>query len=263
MKRQGEPSWCRQARATGEACPPRPSPVEGEGVLGIPGLAAEAGLVHGFSTMALGSMRGPAPDGGPLTPARRAFAEVLGLDPGRLTAAGAVHGAEVARVDEPAGVVRGCDAVMTDRPGLPLLATFADCWPVLLYDPVRPAVALVHAGWRGSAAGIAVRAVAAMRREYGSSPADLVAGLGPGICARCYEVGEEVAGRFDAARARPAGDGRFRLDLEAVNRGQLEAAGLRPQRVHVHGACTRETAELASHRRAADSVRFACLVAIR
>jgi purine-nucleoside/S-methyl-5'-thioadenosine phosphorylase / adenosine deaminase len=232
-------------------------------VLHIPALAAEPGLIHGFSTVALGSMRLPAPGAGPLTPERRAFAATLGLDGARLTVAGAVHGAEVGRVDEPAGAVRARDALVTDRPCLPLLATFADCYPVLLYDPDRHALALVHAGWRGTAAGIAGRAVEALAGEYGSRPARLVAGIGPGICGACYEVGEEVAARFDAAFLRPSPAGRQLLDLAAANRAQLVEAGVSADRVHVHGECTRESAALPSHRRSPDGSRFACIAALR
>jgi YfiH family protein len=234
-------------------------------VLRISGLAVEQRLVHGFSTLPLGSMGLPAPGADPLTAQRRAFAEDLGLDGGALTVAGAVHGAEVARVDAPAGAARGHDALVTDRPGVPLLATFADCYPVLLFDPDRPAVALVHAGWRGTAAGIAARAVEALRREYACDPGRLVAGVGPGICGRCYEVAEEVAARFDAAFVRPsprAPDRRL-LDLAAANRAQLESAGVPEARIHPHGACTYECAALPSHRRSADGLRFACIAAIR
>jgi polyphenol oxidase len=234
-------------------------------VLRIPGLEAVPGLVHGFSTRALGTMRSPVPGAGPLTPARRSFAAALGLDGAPITVAGAVHGAGVARVDGPAGVVRGRDALVTDRPGLPLLATFADCYPVLLFDPGRPALALVHAGWRGTAAGIVALAVQAMASEYGSVAAGLLAGIGPGICGPCYEVGEEVARRFDQAFVRPSpcGDGRRLLDLAAANRAQLAAAGVPAERIHVHGACTRESAVLPSHRRSPDGARFACIAAIR
>jgi YfiH family protein len=166
------------------------------------------------------------------------------------------------RVDEPAGLVPGCDGLVTDRPGLPLLATFADCYPVLLFDPVRRALALAHAGWRGAAAGVATAAVQALAREYGSRPGDLLAGLGPGICRRCYAVGEEVAVRFPPTVVFRDGD-RILLDLPAALHAQLVDAGVRAEHVHVHGACTRETPELPSHRRSADGTRFACLAAIR
>jgi len=232
-------------------------------VLRVPGLATHASLVHGMSTLAFGDMRGPKPGHAALTPARKAFAEALGLEPGRLAVAGAVHDARVARVDEPAGLLRGFDALVTDRPRLALLATFADCYPVVLYDPARRAVALAHAGWRGSRAGIARRAVQALGREYGSRPEDLVAGLGPGICGGCYEVSQDVAGHFEASHTRPSHDGRLFLDLAAVNRDQLLAVGVPLGRVHVLGLCTRERPELPSHRRVPDGVRFACIAAIR
>ncbi|HKF77955.1 MAG TPA: polyphenol oxidase family protein [Candidatus Dormibacteraeota bacterium] len=236
--------------------------VEEAAVLRIAGLAAVPGLVHGFSTAALGSMRGPGPGRSPITPERRALAEALGLDAGRLTAARAVHGATVARVDAPGTVAGTCDALVTDRPGQPLLATFADCWPALLFDQDRRALALVHAGWRGTAAGVVAGAVAALRREYGCRPQDLVVGLGPGICRRCYEVGEDVAARFDGVCLQPSTTGRFLLDLAAANRAQLEGAGVPADQIHEHGACTRESPELASHRRCPDGRRFACMAAI-
>jgi polyphenol oxidase len=246
---------------------PRSSTDAGTRILRIAGLETEPGLVHGFSTLALGSMRGPAPGVDPLTAERRAFAGELGVDPGRLTVSGAVHGAAVARVDEPVAAVRGVDALVTDRPGLPLLATFADCYPVVLHDPALRALALVHAGWRGTVARVAAAAVEALRREYGCRPGGLVAGVGPGICGACYEVGEEVAAHFDPRFLRPSpganGSDRALLDLAAANRAQLEEAGLPPERIHLHGGCTRESAVLPSHRRSPDGQRFACIAAIR
>jgi len=184
------------------------------------------------------------------------------LDPAEAATAAMVHGAQVARVDTAGVTVSGVDGLVSDRPGLPLLASFADCYPVIVYDRNRPAVGLAHAGWRGTAAGIAGELVRTLEREYGSRPADLVAGIGPGICGDCYQVGQEVAERFDGF-ARPDEEGRFRLDLVAANRAQLEASGVPAAGIHVHGACTFESAHLPSHRRRPDGARFYCLVALR
>jgi YfiH family protein len=227
--------------------------------LTIKTLASQPGLVHGFSRLELGSMRRSPDDATVATPSRRAFAAALGADPDRLTVAGAVHGAEVARVDSPRGGIDGVDVLITDRPLTPLLATFADCYPILLHDPHRRALAIVHAGWRGTAAGVVRSAVTALAREYGSRPSDLVCGIGPGICGRCYEVGPEVAERFSAEVVRPAGRGHFRLDLAAANHDQLIEEGVRAERITRHPACTLESADLPSHRRAPDGFRFACL----
>jgi YfiH family protein len=229
-------------------------------VLKIPGLEAADGLVHGFSTLALGNVGlTHAPDPEPVIASRRDFARALGVD--RLTVLGAVHGASVARVDEPQDVIDGVDALITDRPGVALFATFADCYPVVLWDPQRRSAALVHAGWRGTLAGVAVAAVQALRDEFGSDPSAMAAGIGPGICGRCYEVGEEVASRFDQQFVSGAGDGRFHLDLAAANRAQLENAGVAS--VHILDLCTKETAFLPSHRRRPDGTRFGGIVAIR
>jgi YfiH family protein len=208
-------------------------------------------------------MRRPrgAPD--PLTPARHKFAQAMRVDPARITYAGAVHGAQVARVDEPRGVVDGVDALVTDRPGLPLLALYADCFPLILYSPERACAALGHAGWRGTAAGIAGAMVQALHREYGCEPAELLAGIGPGICAGCYEVGEEVARCFPAAVTAPSPAGRHLLDLAAANRLAWLESGLDPARIRVCGVCTRESGQLYSHRRDADGSRFAGLLALR
>jgi len=197
-----------------------------------------------------------------LTPARRDFAAHLGLDGDLLTVVGAVHGVKVARVDAAQGAVEGVDGLVTDRPGLPLLATYADCYPLLVYDPGRRTVGLAHAGWRGTAAGMAGALVAALTREYGSRPSDLVAGIGPGICGRCYQVGGEVAARFHGV-ARPDAEGGFRLELAAAKRAQLEAAGIPAGRVNVLGTCAVEAADLPAHRRRADGAGFGGLVALR
>src|SRR5689334_9475845 len=99
-----------------------PSSTDGP-VLRIPALAAEPGLVHGFSTLAMGNMRVPVPGSDPLTPQRGAFVAALGLDGSLLNVADGRHGSRVARIDRPTGPVDGHDALVTDRPGLPLLAT--------------------------------------------------------------------------------------------------------------------------------------------
>jgi polyphenol oxidase len=230
-------------------------------VLTIPGLEAEPGLVHGFSTLALGSvgLRG-APDPEPVLASRRAFARALGVDGEQLTVAGAVHGADVARVDESKGVIDGVDALITDRRRVGLFATFADCYPIVLWDPQRRCAALAHAGWRGTLARVGPAAVRALLDEYGSEPEHITAGIGPGICGHCYEVGEEVASRFDPRFVTTGPGGRFLLDLAATNRVQLEEAGVR--HVHVLDLCTKETLFLPSHRRSPDGTRFGAIVAL-
>jgi YfiH family protein len=221
----------------------------------------DPGFIHGFSTNALGTVGlTHAPDPVPVLASRRAFARAVGIGDEALTTAGAVHGSAVARVDEPKDVVQGVDGLITNSKGVALFATYADCYPIVLWDPVTRAAGLAHAGWRGTAAGVAHAVVKAMHDEYGSAPDNIRAGIGPGICGRCYEVGIEVASQFEPRFVTPSGD-RFLLDLAAANRAQLEAMGVSD--IHVLGLCTKETDYLPSHRRSPDGTRFGAIVALR
>jgi YfiH family protein len=221
-----------------------------------------SGLIHGFSTLELGSVGlTHAKDPDAVREARRRFAASLNLDPDTLTVAGAVHGAQVARVDAPTESIDGVDALITDRPGIALFATYADCYPIVLWDPKHHAAGLVHAGWRGTEAHVATAALAEMGEEFGTQPEDVKAGIGPGICGNCYEVAAEVAERFDSAHVKPSKSGRYLLDLAAANRAQLNAAGVRD--VFKLDLCTKETQALPSHRRDPDGTRFGAIVALR
>ena len=222
---------------------------------------ADYGLIHGFSTLELGSVGlTHAPDKAAVHESRRRFLEAVGLDDATLTVAGSVHGSQVARVDAPQDLVDGVDALITDQPGIALFATYADCYPIVLWDPEHHAAGLAHAGWRGTEAGVANAAVKAMQKEFGSRPEAIRAGIGPGICGLCYEVGAEVAGRFESRFIRPSGNA-FLLDLAAANRAQLQDAGVRE--IFNLDLCTKESEALPSHRRAPDGTRFGAIVALR
>jgi YfiH family protein len=160
------------------------------------------------------------------------------------------------RLETPEGkaVLEG-DGLVTDRPGVLLGAGTADCVPVLVVDPRRRAVGAFHAGWRGTAARIAEHGVETMRREYGSSPEDLLAAIGPSIGACCYTVGEEVREKFVAAfpygaelfhaGKGPDGAPAIRVDLWEANRRQLLDAGLASEKITTVGECTACTRDLA------------------
>lgn len=228
--------------------------------LHIPELADEPGFVHGFSTVALGSVGlKHATDRDAVQESRRAFAAALGLEDLALTTIGSVHGAEVARVDAPVASVDDVDALVTDQPGIALFATYADCYPIVLWDPEKRVAGLVHAGWRGTQAGVAREAVRFMREEFGCR--HVWAGIGPGICGRCYEVGEEVAGKFDARFVNPGQKGKWLLDLAAANGAQLDEVGAKA--IYDIGMCTKESYLFPSHRRHPDGTRFGAIVALR
>ena len=165
-----------------------------------------------------------------------------------------VHGSRVAVVDRP-GMTReeleGYDAFVTNLPGVAIGVRTADCVPVLLHDPVRRAVAAVHAGWKGTVLHIVQAAVDALRQEYGCSPSDLKAVIGPSIGPDSFQVGEEVAEMFKEAgfpmdeiwSFRGAGDGSpmsggHHVDLWKANRWLLEQAGVPRENIQTAGIDT-------------------------
>jgi hypothetical protein len=123
------------------------------------------------------------------------------------------------------------DALVTNCPGLAISVRTADCYPILLADARSRAVAAIHAGWRGTATHIVEKTLEKMGTEFGTSPADVHAAIGPGIGVCCYEVGEDVARQFGYR-------GKTHLDLASENRKQLEAAGVKPYNIEALGVCT-------------------------
>lgn len=168
------------------------------------------------------------------------------------------------------------DAMLTDAPGVALCWAFGDCSPILLYDPEHTAIALVHAGWRGAAAGVVFEAIRAMETRYETRPEALLAGLGPSIGSCCYEVNEQVREAFvkeqhvaDCAvfdeRMGDDGAPHLFLDVAASNERQLLAAGVTPDHLIASDYCTGCRTDLFfSHRREPwPSGRFAVAIGLR
>lgn len=135
-----------------------------------------------------------------------------------------------------------CDAQITDEPETALVAFTADCTPILLFDPVRRAIGAVHAGWRGTALGIAARTVEAMERTYGCRPENIRAAIGPCIGACCFETDADVPEAMqkalgaEAERCITKHGEKYFVDNRALNRIWLARAGVRT--IDVSEACT-------------------------
>lgn len=145
----------------------------------------------------------------------------------------------VADTDAPADT----DALVTCRPGLAIAVRTADCVPVVVNAPDIGYVAAIHAGWRGTIAGI-VAGTVAMLKGKGASPGAMRAYIGPCICRDCYEVDADLAARFAAGYpdcVSPGAPGKGHIDLRAVNRRQLLDAGLPPEHITVSTDCTRHS----------------------
>ena len=187
------------------------------------------------------------------------FCAALGRNPSHPVRTHQIHGTGVAKVDwDEAGARQAqCDALITDAVGLPLFLVFADCVPIVLYDPVHHVLGACHAGWRGTVNGVGEATLWAMQAAYGTDTSDVRAGIGPSIGPESYEVGEEVR-QMAVARLR-GGAGYFRqqngaesnpwFDLWQANADQLIAAGIRPEQVEIAGIDTAgNTGDFFSHR---------------
>lgn len=185
----------------------------------------------------------------------RALAEAVGARDAAM--ATQVHGRNVVVIHtgQPIPAPRPeADALISDAPDIAIAVRAADCVPLLMADRTHGVVAAVHAGWRGTVARVAVAAVDALGREFGTRPQDLIAAIGPNIGACCYEVGTELVDAFAAAGherylidrwflAPPPARGSstrpsLRLDVARANIDQLVLAGVPEDQIFASGLCT-------------------------
>ncbi len=187
------------------------------------------------------------------------LADAIGFDPGKLICTRQTHSDIVRAVtaadylgidhhDYPA-----CDALVTAQPGVALKIFTADCTPILLHDPVTGAVGAAHAGWRGTAADIAGKTVAAMAQNFGAKPEHIRAAIGPNIGFCCFETDADVPEAMIAALGNVAKshirsqNGKYYVNLKAINAEFLRRAGV--QHIEISDACTKcESTRFWSHR---------------
>ena len=195
-----------------------------------------------YSSLNLGASVGDAHDA--VLENRARLARSLGFEPSRLITTPQVHGKGVLVVDEQTtaevALMIRADILVSRTPGFLLMQRFADCVSLVLWHKAAGVVGVAHAGWRGTAIGVAGRAVEAVA-ELGGDPSGLCAAIGPSIGPCCFEVGEEVAAQIPGAdTASTIGpNGRPHVDLWELNRRQFLAAGVPEDQVEVAGACTR------------------------
>ncbi len=226
-------------------------------------LLDEAPIIrHGFSTrlggvstgiyqsMNLSFTRGDNPDA--VRENFRLFCRAVGVDERDVVLSAQTHHTTIYRVgagDRGKGVIypsgwTDVDGLMTDEKHVVLCALFADCVPLFFADPVRGCVAVSHAGWKGTVAGIAAKTVRAMCTAYGSRPSDLLVGIGPSIGPCCFEVDFPVARQFselpfsDTTAVRETENGKAMVDLWEINRRFLLSSGVRDDHIAVTDLCT-------------------------
>lgn len=145
-------------------------------------------------------------------------------------------------------IIPDTDGAITDLKNVLLTTVHADCLAVFCYDPVKEAIGLCHAGWRGTCAGIAIEMVEKMQAEYGCDPDDLQAYIGPGISQCCFEAGMEVAEAFAenwtfaenyiTRTPEDLKNGKCHVDIKGINQEQLELIGIPTEQIQVSEHCT-------------------------
>jgi len=181
----------------------------------------------------------------------RRFTGLLGVSPDDTVFSAQTHTVNLRRVfasDRGKGIgptdIRETDGLYTNDPCVALVTFYADCVPLLFLDPVKKVIAASHSGWRGTAAEIGRVTVETLNREFGCSPQDMLAGVGPSIGPCCFEVDAPVAEAFSRKPAwapfvsGPYGANKYKVDLWRVNRQILLDAGLAPGHIDCDPLCT-------------------------
>ncbi len=180
---------------------------------------------------------------------RSSLARSFDLQPHQLLTVNQVHGHDILVIDQANHDLSHflsveSDAIVTNQPGIMIGVLVADCYPVLLFDPQKRAVAVIHVGWRGAASGLLGKTVACLETLFGSRPDQLLAAVGPGIAAHSYTVDRPVRDAFQAGSgywsqiARETGLHQWQLDLQKSCLLQLEGSGLASDKIDVVAECT-------------------------
>ncbi len=201
------------------------------------------GLVCAFSTRIGGNTPAPLNSFSLGTAGREEFAEhvtqnrqklcsVLNLDYAKIVNPRQVHSANIKTVSSAGEDLSNIDGIITAQKGLAVLLLFADCTPVVIFDEKQKILGVIHAGWRGTAAGITRKAADILKNNFNSNPENIKAVIGPSICQDCYPVDEKTASELKKCVSNPdesifiESDKGIKIDLKKLNELQLIEAGV-------------------------------------
>lgn len=166
-----------------------------------------------------------------------------------------VHGQSIAVVgkEDKGRIIKGADTLVTNIPNLCLGIRTADCLPLVIFDPVKRVLAVVHAGWKGTLKNISANSIRKMTNEFKVNPKDLIVGMGPSIDPKNYLVKFDVASKFIESGYKDflskVSSKQWKLDLLGVNIAQLEQAGVHKKGMEVSGISTFTSEDFYSYRR--------------
>lgn len=199
-----------------------------------------------YSSLNLGKSTNDSPEN--IIQNRELFFGSLNIPLDRIALSKQVHGSSVLVVNEP-GITEVYDAMITKAKNVFLAVSVADCTPILIYDKKNGVVAAIHAGWRGTVAGIVENTLKAMKTNFNSSGKNCFAFIGACIGYDSFEVGEEVANEFDDEFKRIGSNEKYLVDLKGANKAQLQNFGIPSSNIEISGLCTVKNNDiLFSHR---------------
>ncbi|MBL0740354.1 peptidoglycan editing factor PgeF [Chryseolinea lacunae] len=196
---------------------------------------------------------------------RHLLADAMGVADDRLYMPSQIHKTNIVRVTSqtPKETLLDTDALISNERGVCIAVMSADCVPIVLFDRTNNAVGAVHSGWRGTVAHILEKTLHAMHEAFGTTGADLVAGIGPSVSQDAYEVGEEVVTSVHAAFGHESGlmipqpEAKAKLDLWRANELQLLAFGVAPHNIEISNLCSVKNNVHFFSARKGDAGRFA------
>ncbi|MGF7185053.1 hypothetical protein GGQ84_001139 [Desulfitispora alkaliphila] len=231
-------------------------------------------ITHGFSTRYGGVSQKPyeslnlgihtPDDNNRVIRNRKIFTESLGINLQDCVTAEQVHSNNiyiVGKADRGKGItdystaVPETDALLTATSGVGLMMFFADCIPIILFDPINKVIAIAHGGWRGTVENIVQKTIVGMIENFNSKPKDIFAAIGPGIGKCCYEVDNRIINKIpetfiDNYVLCQVDAEKYKLDLKLLNYKQLLSAGILSKKISLSSICTSSRADLFfSHRR--------------
>ena len=181
----------------------------------------------------------------------------LNIDKEQLVFTNQIHDTKIQYADGSQKQYANTDGLITDKSGIVIATSYADCVPLYFVDVKKKVIGFSHSGWRGTVGKIGKKTVEEMSKKFNSNKEDIIAIIGPSICKDCYEVSEEVAQEFSNVLSKEQikdvifekGNGKYQLDLWKANQWILLDTGLRSENIYISGLCTSCNSDvLFSHR---------------
>ncbi|MFA9463647.1 MAG: peptidoglycan editing factor PgeF [Velocimicrobium sp.] len=199
---------------------------------------------HEFSSMNLSYQRGDKKEY--VNQNYEIICKTLDISKKQLVFTNQVHDTRIQYADGSKSQYQDTDALVTDKEGIVIVTSYADCVPLYFVDKKMKIIGFAHSGWRGTVGKIGLKTIAFMIESFGCKSEDIIAVIGPSICKDCYEISEEVAIQFEAGFSKEQqkeilfekGNGKYQLDLWKANQWILLEAGLKKENIHIAGLCT-------------------------